>query len=464
VAPRNRTSVRSAQAGRQAADAPKPAELPAPSRAQLAVAFSQALDLAEGRPVGHAARVCYVTLSLVRSLSLPAEEQRSAFYASLLHDAGAAPASAETCRLLNLSEQALFGGPPGQSPQQLALELAPANVAPVASMLRSHPKRGADVARELGFDKEVQKAIDSHHERWDGQGYPHALKEEAIPIAGRIVAAADIVETLIESETNPLTARRNLVAVLAEHGGNSMDPELARAARDLVRSDTFWLGLHDDALTRELAAVAPDRQQATRSPEDLQTFAGVFANLGDAKGEHTAQHGDRTAAIADSLAQALALGERDRALLRLAAQVHDIGLLGVPARVIAKPDILSLSEMEAMRKHPSLSEQVLETIPELRDVATWIGAHHERPDGRGYPEMLGEDRIPLESRILAVADTYVALTSPRPYRRALSHEDALQVLQGGAGTQLDAKLVRVLCSMPEIVTSFRSAPRSRRTR
>jgi len=464
VATRNRTSVRSTQASRQPAEPPRPVELPAPSRGELAVAFSQALDLAEARPAGHAARVCYITLSLVRSLGLPAEQQCASFYASLLHDAGAASASAETCRLLNLSEQAIFGSRPGDAPQQLGLELAPANAAAVANVLRTHPKLGADIARELGFDKEVQKAIDSHHERWDGQGYPRALKDESIPIAGRIVAAADIVETLIGAETNPLTARRNLVAVLAEHGGKTLDPELARAARDLVRSDTFWLGLHDDALRRELAAVAPDRKDVEPLPGDLLTFARVFAELADAKGEYTAQHGDRTALIADKIAEALSLEPLVRGKLRLAAQLHDIGLLGVAARVIAKPDILSLSEMEVMRKHPSLSQQVLEVLPELREVAGWVGAHHERPDGRGYPEMLDEDRIPLEARILAVADTYVALTSPRPYRRALSHEDALQVLQGGAGTQLDPKLVRVLCSLPELATSSRSAPRSRRTR
>jgi putative nucleotidyltransferase with HDIG domain len=460
----NRTSVRAAQSGRRSAEQPRPAELPAPSRAELAAAFSQALDLAEGRPTGHAARVCYVALSLARACGLPVEAQRAAFYASLLHDAGAAPACSETCRLLSLSEQSVFGGRPGQSPQQLALEIAPTNAGAIVSLLRSHLKLGAEVARNLRFDQEIRKAIETHHERWDGQGYPRALKGEAIPVAGRVVAAADIVESLIGAETNALTARRDLVAVLAEHGGKAMDPELAGAARDLVRSDTFWLGLHDDALVRELASAAPDRKGIEPAPEDLLTFARVFAELADAKGEHTSQHGGRTADVADRIAEALELGERERALLRLAALLHDIGLLGVAARVIAKPDILSLSEMELMRKHPALSQQVLEALPGLGDVAKWVGAHHERPDGRGYPEMLDGEHLPLEARILAVADTYVALTSSRPYRRALSHEDAQQVLLGGAGTQLDSKLVRVLCSLPEAPTSFRTAPRSRRKR
>jgi HD-GYP domain-containing protein (c-di-GMP phosphodiesterase class II) len=122
-----------------------------------------------------------------------------------------------------------------------------------------------------------------------------------------------------------------------------------------------------------------------------------------------------------------------------------------------------------MRRHPTFSQQVLEDIPALEEMALWIGAHHERPDGKGYPEMLDGETIPLEARIIGVADTYVALTSTRPYRRALSDEDAQQVLLGGAGTQLDKKLVQLFCSAnvaaaPAGATSSRSAPPAARRR
>jgi HD-GYP domain-containing protein (c-di-GMP phosphodiesterase class II) len=146
--------------------------------------------------------------------------------------------------------------------------------------------------------------------------------------------------------------------------------------------------------------------------------------------------------------------------VQVAALSHNVGLLGVPARVIAKPDILSLTEMETMRRHPTYSQMVLEALPGMEKIATWVGAHHERIDGKGYPEMLKADDIPLEARIISLADTYVALTSPRPYREALSEEDAKQVLEGAVGTQLDKKLVKLFCSP----TSSRNARRSRRTR
>jgi len=461
VASSNQSSPAPRKTGQSSGEAQSWA-LPVPSRPELASAFAQALDLAEGREPGHAARVCYIALNLAKSLRLPQEEQTAVYYAALLHDAGAAPASAEICRLLNLNEEAIFGGPPSKLPHQRAFEIAPHNAAVIVEVWRSHLDEGERVARDLGFDTAVQQAIAAHHERWDGQGYPHSLTGHGIPVAGRLIAAADAIECLISLEPNPLTARRNIVSQLAEHAGTLLDAALAQKAAELVRKDTFWLGLHNDALTREVAASAPSRAREDRSLADLQTFARVFAQLADAKGEHTTLHGDRTAEIAGRVGEQLGLPEERRELLRIAALVHDVGLLGVPARVIAKPDILSLSEMESMRRHPSYSQLVLEVLPGLEDLALWAGAHHERPDGKGYPEMLEEDDIPVEARIIALADTYVALTSSRPYRQALSEEDAQQVLLGGAGSQLDKKLVQLLCGNG--VTSSRSALRLRRKR
>ena len=345
---------------------------------------------------------------------------------------------------------------------EIAPQGGPERGTEVVEALRSHVELGANIAGELGLDEAVREAIMCHHERWDGQGYPRALKGDAIPLAGRIVAAADLIESLIGAESNPLTARRNLIAVLAEHSGRSIDPELARSAREFARSDTFWLGLHGDDTSGVLAAALPV-SKADRKTDPLTTFATVFANLADAKGEHTGAHGTRTAEVARDLAEACGFDAEKCRQMYLAALLHDVGLLGVPARVIAKPDILSLAEMETMRRHPTYSQQVLEAVPGLEEMALWVGAHHERPDGKGYPELLDAEVIPVEGRIIALADTYVALTSTRPYRRALSDEDAQTVLLGGAGTQLDKKLVQIFCST-NAATSSRSAPRPARRR
>ena len=191
----NRTSVPTQPAsGRRPKVEAAAWPVPLPSRAELASAFSQALDLVEGRQPGHAARVCCVALNLAEAVDLEAEERWVVYYAALLHDAGAGGASAELCRILNLTEEALFASEPGRSPQQLALEIAPGNAPAVVEALHAHPARGAQVARALGFNGKVQAAIGAHHERWDGHGYPRALKGGKVPVAARLVAAGDLIE------------------------------------------------------------------------------------------------------------------------------------------------------------------------------------------------------------------------------------------------------------------------------
>jgi HD-GYP domain-containing protein (c-di-GMP phosphodiesterase class II) len=134
----------------------------------------------------------------------------------------------------------------------------------------------------------------------------------------------------------------------------------------------------------------------------------------------------------------------------VAGVLHDIGKLGISDAVLLKPGGLELSEWEEIRRHPEMGARILEHA-NLRDIAAWVLAHHERVDGRGYPHGVSGGSIPLEGRILAVADAYEAMTADRPYRRALAEAEARAELVRGAGTQFDADVVsaflRVLDSL-----------------
>lgn len=422
------------------------APIPAISETMLAAAFSQGLDLAEGKPVGHARRVCYISLALADSFALPRETRLAAYYGGLLHDAGVVPASAELCRLAGIDERSLFAQSPLRSPDEQAAELPGVEISAVLEVMRRHCDEGAKVAKSLGLPEEVAEAILCHHERWDGSGYPRGLSGEEIPIAGRILAAADLAESLIASEKSPLLARRGIVSALALFAGWALDPDLVAQAGALARADSFWLGLYGGGSPESLASLRPPKS-GRKTPAALRRYAQVFAALADGKGQHTLGHSPRTALWAKQLAAATGLSREHVERVELAALLHHVGLLGVPARIMAKPDILTLAEMEVMRRHPSYSHIILEGLPGLEDVAAWVQAHHERPDGKGYPEMLDGDAIPLEAHIISLADTFVALTSERPYRRALSNQDAQQVLLGAAGNQLDEELVRIFRSL-----------------
>ncbi len=146
--------------------------------------------------------------------------------------------------------------------------------------------------------------------------------------------------------------------------------------------------------------------------------------------------------------------------IRAAGVLHDIGKLGVADAVLKKPGPLTDEEWEEMRRHPELGARILDHA-NLRDISGWVLAHHERVDGGGYPNGLAGAAIPLEARILAVADAYEAMTADRAYRGALGHDAAQTELCAGAGTQFDPRVVEafVAAIAPAAARARRAAAR-----
>jgi HD-GYP domain-containing protein (c-di-GMP phosphodiesterase class II) len=155
-----------------------------------------------------------------------------------------------------------------------------------------------------------------------------------------------------------------------------------------------------------------------------------------------AGHSSRVAAYCERIAESLGLPPRDRLLLFVAASFHDVGYLSTPEYILRKPSVLAEDEMEEVRIHPVRGAEVFAAEPSLGEIARAVRHHHERFDGSGYPEGLRGDEIPLFSRIILVAETYEAMTHHRPYRRALTPEEAQRRLHEGAGSQLDPEIVK----------------------
>jgi diguanylate cyclase (GGDEF)-like protein/putative nucleotidyltransferase with HDIG domain len=184
--------------------------------------------------------------------------------------------------------------------------------------------------------------------------------------------------------------------------------------------------------------------------------AMLLAETLDMRDVGTARHSQTVGRYAELIARQLELGDARVQRIRAAGVLHDIGKLGVADAVLKKSGPLTDEEWADMRRHPELGARILDHA-NLRDISGWVLAHHERLDGRGYPFGLSGDAIPLEARILAVADAYEAMTADRVYRAALGHDVAQEELRAGAGTQFD----------PEVVEAFLavlapSRPRQRR--
>ncbi len=134
--------------------------------------------------------------------------------------------------------------------------------------------------------------------------------------------------------------------------------------------------------------------------------------------------------------------------LEYASLMHDVGKLGIPEAILNKPGKLTDEEWEVMRRHPKIGVEVLRPLRSFRRIMPWIEYHHERIDGKGYYKIPGNE-IPLAARVIAIADTYSAITMRRSYKAPRTHEDAIQIIKEVAGTQLDAELVRIFCGIPK---------------
>lgn len=188
----------------------------------------------------------------------------------------------------------------------------------------------------------------------------------------------------------------------------------------------------------------------THLMEMVTSLAGAI----DAKDPYTKGHSTSVSRYAEALARAVNLPENEVERIKIGALLHDVGKIGIPESVLKKPGKLTDEEWEIMKQHPTIgAEKVLAPNEALRDLIPIVKYHHERIDGRGYPEGLKGNEIPLEARIVSVADAYHALVSDRPYRKGMPIEKACAILREGAGVQWDSDLVRQFISIAPSLTT-----------
>jgi putative nucleotidyltransferase with HDIG domain len=169
----------------------------------------------------------------------------------------------------------------------------------------------------------------------------------------------------------------------------------------------------------------------------------ALANAVGAKDTYTADHSQRLAIMSLAIGREMGMTENELEGLRYGAILHDIGKIGIPDAVLQKPSRLNPADWVQMREHPSIGAQILAPVPYLASAAQIVRHHHERYDGKGYPDGLAGEAIPLGARILTVVDSYNAIMDRRVYKEARSHAEAVSELRKHAGTQFDPRVVEV---------------------
>ena len=194
----------------------------------------------------------------------------------------------------------------------------------------------------------------------------------------------------------------------------------------------------------EQAAVALHNAQLYQKIQDSYfEIVKALAQAIEAKDPYTHGHSARVMEYSLQIAQKLGLPEEEIKSLKYAAILHDIGKIGVRGYILNNPNGLTIEEYDEVKKHPAIGENIIQPIELLQPIRPLIRHHHEWYNGKGYPDGLSGENIPLGARILTVADAYDAMRSDRPYRKALSEEKAIQELKHGSGRQFDPQIMEV---------------------
>ncbi len=244
----------------------------------------------------------------------------------------------------------------------------------------------------------------------------------------------------------------------ASAAGRWFDPELVEVAVSLDRRGALWNNCLASDDVRETQRAVVDLEPGTHVYLDGQRIDQIceaFADVVDAKSPYTFRHSLGVTEAAVGIAQRLGLPSERVDFVRRAALLHDLGKLSVSNAILDKPSELNPEEWQAMREHPVQTRRILERVSAFQELAVVAGEHHEKLDGTGYPNGLSGGQLSLESRIIAVADVYGALSEDRPYRGGLGLEEIVAIMKKHLPHKLDADCFEAL------IESLMAAPARR---
>jgi diguanylate cyclase (GGDEF)-like protein len=341
--------------------------------------------------------------------------------------------AAEVSRALLQLSQALTGAPDTREVLTQTLAAVPSmlDCGEVSAWIRVPETGGYQLVGYMGFEPDLSIAEVSVDTGTGGRFHdlvevPFLVEKDVVaqvPERHRLVPGAkDLLVAPMRWEPNGL----GVVVVAAKDGWSSFGERDLRLARGIADITSLALG------------------NARRFDELERAYLSTveaLANALEAQDEYTGDHARALAEMALAVGYELALDPDRLKILELAALFHDIGKIGVPSEIIRKPGPLTAAELREMKRHPEIGEQILAPVPFLHPILAIVRACHERWDGKGYPDGLVGEGIPLESRIVFVCDAFHAMTSDRPYRAALPETEAVRRLKLSAGTQFDPDIV-----------------------
>ncbi|MGH7667747.1 MAG: HD-GYP domain-containing protein [Candidatus Dormibacteria bacterium] len=428
--------------------------------------LSRALDLAEGEPMGHAIRSCWLGMQIAKWLELRPAERQDLYYSLLLKDAGCSAnaysvthwfqaddiSTKAELKITDWSSQwrsMLFAirqtAPSAPITRRMAqlVSIGSRGASLANELVEVRCTKGAQMVRQLGWAEAAASAVLSLDEHWNGSGRPRGLKGEEIPMLSRIALLCQTVEIFWRRGGG-----RAAETILRQRRGKWFDPVLVDIVLAHAGNAKVWRQLGEITEPEHIGHLDPEpRMIPAETMDDMIRIGEVFAAVVDAKSPWTTNHSTRTAAIARLMAEYLSFTPMEQDRVGLAGLLHDLGKLSVSNAILDKAGPLVPAEMEEMQRHTAITHELLAPLWPLDDVAEMAASHHERLDGSGYHRHLRGPEMPHGADILAVADVYEALTAHRPYRRGMDAEEAIAVLKKDQGTRLGSEPIEALDQM-----------------
>lgn len=375
--------------------------------------LSLALDFAESQYSNihdnHSLKVCYLALQIAREMNLPLQEQKDLYTLSLLHDIGMTTAG------MNFKEDN------------------------VSEFLRNHCIEGEKSIKSLLKIKNNSSVIKYHHEHYDGSGI-FKKKGNEIPLLSQIIHFSHTLVTLFNLNQLEYYDRENIKTYALMNNNKLFSPHVIKTFMQLANKDSLWLDLEFKNTNDVLERISPSIT-CEYSWDDILKVSEVFMKIIDTKSQYTLNHTRGTSEKTAIMSSYYQIDPITQKKLKIAANFHDIGKLYISNQILDKPQKLNSYEMSEIHKHTYFTKLVLDGIPGFEDISNWASHHHEKLNGKGYPEKLTSNDLDFESRLLCIIDIYQALTERKPYRKSMPHNKAMKILYDMANQgQLDLNI------------------------
>lgn len=389
-------------------------------------------DLNDHSTHQHAVRVGESCAIIAEKLGLEPERIQQIYFAGLIHDIGKIAIDISLLRQKR--------------------KLTPDEFRQV----QKHSAIGSRIAAVLPELSDLSFWIRWHHEKWDGSGYPDGLAGVQIPAEVQIISAVDCFDSL----QTPRLDRDRISAdeaeeIIRQQRGTAFNPVIVDIISEMIargeitpgRSSDKFIEVKEKYINRTYRKPSDDKWSGI-GMTGMYPILRLFARVIDAKHEYTQGHSTRVSILSRYIAQKAGFSTDDIIKVEVAGLLHDAGKISIPHEVLDKRNIPDTAEWEIIRNHPVHSYNILKNIHMMSEIALITKQHHERLDGSGYPGGEVENQIGVLAQIIAISDSFDAMTSERSYRKRQNTEAAYREISDGAGTIYNREFSKILTSTP----------------